>query len=102
MKVTDSQRFIRSRPPKTTTPDKKRPCPLDKVNRQFRASAPNMLWVSDFTDAATWNGVVHVALVTDAYARRTVALRDLHANPIWLTAWRVSTSPHAGFILHTL
>ena len=24
-------------------------CPLDKVNRQFRAERPNQLWVSDFT-----------------------------------------------------
>lgn len=26
-----------------TVPDKKAPCPLDKVNRQFRVPAPNML-----------------------------------------------------------
>lgn len=30
------------------------PCPLDQVNRQFHALAPNMLWVSDFTYVATW------------------------------------------------
>ncbi len=29
--------------------DPKAPCPLDKVNRQFRADRPNQLWVSDFT-----------------------------------------------------
>lgn len=40
---------IRGKPHKTTIPDKKAPCPLDKVNRQFRVPAPNMLWVSDFT-----------------------------------------------------
>lgn len=28
----------------TTIPDKKAPCPLDKVNREFRVPAPNMLW----------------------------------------------------------
>jgi len=33
----------------TTIPDNKAPCPPDKVNRQFRVPAPNMLWVSDFT-----------------------------------------------------
>jgi transposase InsO family protein len=74
---------------KTTIPDKKLPCPLDKVNRQFRVPAPNMLWVSDFTYVATWKGFVYVAFVIDAYARRIVG-------------WCVSTSPHAGFVLDAL
>ena len=34
---------------KTTLPDKALPCPLDRVNRQFRADRPNQLWVSDFS-----------------------------------------------------
>ena len=34
---------------RTTVSDKVAPCPLDKVNRQFRAPAPNRLWASDFT-----------------------------------------------------
>ena len=87
--VTDIQGIIRGKPQKTTIPDKKLPCPLDKVNRQFRAPAPNMLWVSDFTYVATWKGFVYVAFVIDAYARRIVG-------------WRVSTSPHAGFVLDAL
>jgi putative transposase len=32
----------------TTIPDKALLCPLDKVNRHFHASVPNVLWVSDF------------------------------------------------------
>jgi transposase InsO family protein len=40
---------IRGKPVKTTVSDKAAPCPLDRVNRQFRAPAPDMLWVSDFT-----------------------------------------------------
>jgi transposase InsO family protein len=55
--------------------DKAAPCPLDHVNRVFRAPAPNMLWVSDFTYLSTWLGFVHVAFVIDAYARRIVGLR---------------------------
>ena len=39
---------------RSTIPDKAAPCPLDRVNRQFRTLAPNMLWVSDFTYVATW------------------------------------------------
>lgn len=54
---------------KTTISDKAAPCPLDQVNRQFHAPAPNMLWVSDFTYVATWSGFVYVAFVIDVYAR---------------------------------
>ena len=31
---------------RTTVPDKAAPCPLDRVNRQFKADRPNQLWVS--------------------------------------------------------
>ena len=63
--------------------------PADRVNRQFRAPRPNVLWVSDFTYVATWAGFVYVAFVIDAYARRIVG-------------WRVSRSAHAGFVLDAL
>jgi putative transposase len=62
------------------------PCPLDRVNRQFRAPRPNALWVSDFTYVATWAGFVYVAF---AFARRIVG-------------WRVSRTAHAGFVLDAL
>ena len=39
---------------RTTLSDRDAPCPLDKVNRQFRADRPNKLWVSDFTYVSTW------------------------------------------------
>lgn len=89
MKGLDIQGIIRGKPHRTTIPDKKQPCPLDKVNRQFRVPAPNMLWVSDFTYVATWKGLVYVAFVIDADARKIVG-------------WRVSTSAHAGFVLDAL
>jgi transposase InsO family protein len=89
MKALGIQGIIRGKPHKTTIPDKKLPCPLDRVNRQFRVPAPNMLWVSDFTYVATWKGFVYVAFVIDAFARKIVG-------------WRVSTSPHAGFVLDAL
>jgi putative transposase len=66
---------IRGKPIRTTVSDKAAPCPLDKVNRQFRAPAPNMLWLSDFTYVSTWAGFVYVAFVIDAYARRIVGWR---------------------------
>ena len=49
MKPMDIQGIIRGEPQQTPIPDKKLPCPLDKVNRQFGVPAPNMLWVLDFT-----------------------------------------------------
>ena len=89
MKVMGIQGIIRGKPHRTTIPDKKAPCPLDKVNRQFRVPAPNMLWVSDFTYVATWKGFVYVAFVIDAYARKIVG-------------WRVSSSMTTGFVLDAL
>lgn len=47
-------------------------CPLDKVNRQFRAERPNALRVSDFTYVSTWQGFVYVAFVIDVFARHIV------------------------------
>ena len=80
---------IRGKRVRTTVPDKAAPCPLDHVNRQFRVERPNLLWVSDFTYVATWQGFVYVAFVIDAFARRIVG-------------WRVSRSAHAGFVLDAL
>ena len=34
--------------------------PVDLVDRQFVATRPNQLWVSDFTYVATWSGFVYV------------------------------------------
>ena len=80
---------IRGKPVRTTISDRSAPCPLDRVNRQFRAPAPDMLWVSDFTYVATWAGFVYVAFVIDTYARRIVG-------------WRASRTAHAGFVLDAL
>ncbi len=47
---------------RATVRDPKAPCPLDRVNRQFRAEGPNQLWISDFTYVSTRQGWVYVAL----------------------------------------
>jgi len=60
MRVMGLQGIIRGKPVKTTVSDKAAPCPLDRVNRHFKAPAPNMLWLSDFTYGAPrpgWSGV---------------------------------------------
>jgi putative transposase len=80
---------VRGRTVKTTISNPAAPCPLDRVNRQFRAPAPNVLWVSDFTYVATWLGFAYVAFVIDVFARRIVG-------------WRVSRSARADFVLDAL
>jgi putative transposase len=49
--------------------------PADLVERNFTATRPNQLWVSDFTYVATWRGFVYVAFVIDVFARRIVGWR---------------------------
>ena len=74
---------------RTTISNTKAPCPLDKVNRQFRADRPNQLWVSDFTYVSTWQGWLYVAFIVDVFARRIVG-------------WRVSSSMTTDFVLDAL
>ena len=89
MKRLGLQGVRRGKVVRTTLSDMKAPCPLDRVNRQFKAERPNQLWVSDFTYVSTWQGWLYVAFVIDVYARRIVG-------------WRVSTSMHTEFVLDAL
>lgn len=47
------QGVIHGMPVKMIVQDKAASYPLDHVNRVFHASAPNMLWLSDFTYGST-------------------------------------------------
>jgi putative transposase len=80
---------VRVKVVRTTISDNTVPCPLDKVNRQFRAERPSQLWVSEFTHVSTWQGWVYVAFVVDVFARRIVG-------------WRVSRSMRTDFVLDAL
>jgi putative transposase len=80
---------VRGKETRTTIADKAKPCPADRVNRQFRAPSPNALWLADFTYVATWQGFAYVAFVIDAFARRIVG-------------WRVSRTAHASLVLDAL
>jgi putative transposase len=80
---------MRGKVVRTTISDTKAPCPLDRVNRVFKAQRPNQLWVSDFTYVSIWQGWLYVAFVIDVFARRIVG-------------WRVSTSMHTDFVLDAL
>jgi transposase InsO family protein len=89
MRTMGLQGVVRGKRVRTTISNPAAPCPLDRVNRQFKAPRPNALWVSDFTYVATWAGFVYVAFVIDVFARRIVG-------------WRVSRTAHAGFVLDAL
>jgi len=71
---------VRGRAWVTTTqsqPDAQQPS--DLVERDFTATRPNQLWVSDLTYVATWRGFVYVAFVIDVFARRIVGWRASHS-----------------------
>ena len=83
------QGVVRGRRCRTTIADDAAQRPLDRVQRVFRASRPDQLWVADFTYVATWAGFVYVAFVIDVYARRIIG-------------WRVSRSMRADLVLDAL
>jgi len=66
---------VRGRRARTTVGIEELPRPADRVNRDFKVSRPNALWVSDLTYVATWRGFVYIAFVIDAYSRRIVGWR---------------------------
>ena len=80
---------VRGKAVKTTVSNRAAFCPDDHVKRQFRACAPNLLWVSDFTYVSTWAGFVYVAFVIDTFANCIVG-------------WRVSRSAKTDFVLDAL
>ena len=83
------QGAIRGKKFKTTVTDESSARPLDLVDRDFNATRPNQLWVSDFTYVATWRGFTYVAFVIDVFARKIVG-------------WRASTSMRADLVLDAL
>jgi len=83
------QGAVRGRKFKTTIADDAAARPLDLVERDFTATRPNQLWVSDLTYVATWRGFVYVAFVIDAFARRIVG-------------WRASSSLRSDLALDAL
>ena len=83
------QGVVRGKPVRTTVSDKTAPCPLDKVNRQFRAAAAECAVGVGLHLCRDLAGFVYVAFVIDAFARRIVG-------------WRASRTAHAGFVLDAL
>jgi putative transposase len=80
---------VRGRPRRTTVPTVAVERPRDLVDRQFRAEAPNRLWVADLTYVRTWAGFAYVAFITDVFSRRIVG-------------WQASRSLRTDLALHAL
>jgi putative transposase len=80
---------VRGKRKRTTVPGELDERPADLVDRNFRAPAPNRLWVADLTYVSTWSGFVYVAFIIDAFSRSIVG-------------WRVSDSLRAELALDAL
>jgi putative transposase len=89
MKADGLRGVVRGRRVRTTIPDTLADRPQDLVQRNFTATRPNQLWVSDFTYVSTWRGFVYVAFVIDVFSRRIVG-------------WRASTSLRTDLALDAL
>jgi putative transposase len=74
---------------RTTRPDPSAARPADLVKRDFTASAPNELWVTDLTYVPTWSGVAYVCFIVDAFSRMIVG-------------WRVAAHMRTGMVLDAL
>ena len=75
MKAGGIQGATRSKRVRTTRRDRSAGRHPDLVNRQFRASEANRLWVTDLTFVATWAGVAYACLIVDAFSRMIVGWR---------------------------
>ncbi len=60
---------------RTTRPEEGAPRHPDLVRRDFTATAPNQLWVTDLTFVPTWAGVAYVCFIIDACSRAIVGWR---------------------------
>ena len=90
--------------PRTTTPDRAAARPPDLVNRNFTATGPDQLWLSDITYVPTLEGFVYVAFVTDAFSRRIIGWQsadhlrtDLPLDALEMALW--NRNVHDGQIV---
>ena len=89
MRLAGIEGIRRRRRVRTTRPAEGAVRPADLVERDFTATAPNRLWVSDLTYVATWAGVAYVCFIIDAFSRRIVG-------------WRVAAHMRTSMVLDAL
>jgi putative transposase len=93
---------------RTTIGDEATTRPRDLVARQFRAPAPNRLWVAALTYVKTHSGWVYVAFVVDVCSRYVVgwqvsrSLRtDLALDALEMALWTRRAQQLTGLIHHS-
>jgi putative transposase len=89
MRAADLHGVVRGRAKRTTIPGKDGCRAGDLVGRAFTATAPNQLWVADFTYVRTWAGFVYVAFIIDVFSRKIVG-------------WKADTTMRADLVTDTL
>lgn len=99
---------VRGKTVRTTWSDTATERPADLVDRQFRADAPNRLWVADLTYVKTHSGWVYVAFVIDVFSRYVVgwqasrSLRtDLALDALEMAIWARRKMRLDGLIHHS-
>lgn len=88
--------IVRGKTRKTTISDGAETArPADLVERQFRADAPNVLWVADLTYIRTLAGWVYAAFIIDVFSRFVVGWQvssslatDLALDALEMGIWR--------------
>lgn len=90
----------------TTVREPAAPLAPDRVDRQFVAAAPNVLWSADITYVPTWMGFLYLAVVLDVFSRRVVgwAMADhlrteLVVSALDMALW--NRRPPPGVIHHS-
>lgn len=110
MRSAGLQGVRRGKSVRTTIADSTANRPADLVCRNFTASAPNRLWVVDFTYVATFSGFVYVALAIDVFSRMIVGWRsdrtmrtDLPLDALDMALWHRSRTGHdvRGLVHHS-
>ena len=93
---------------RTTQSDNQATRPADLVERDFRAPAPNRLWVADLTYVATWQGFSYVAFIIDVFSRRIVGWRvssslrsDLALDALEMAIWSRKEADLSGLVHHS-
>jgi len=93
---------------RTTITDDAGPQPADLVERQFKAPAPNRLWLADITYVSTWSGFCYVAFITDAFSRAIVGWRvskslwaDLALDALEMAIWKRSDGDLTNLVHHS-
>jgi transposase InsO family protein len=92
----------------TTVADPGADRPADHVERNFTASRPNQLWVSDMTYIKTREGFLYFAFVKDVFSRKIVGWQtanhmrtDLPLEALEMAVALRMPDPKAGLIAHS-